>query len=358
MKRMPEGRMRQSPTLDEVERFIRASQERPDRAVEGDEHRIHRIWNALNSTAVGERLANPRRREPEDGSPLYQSWLAETVAEEPRASGSLRSSTMWALAAAVGGVALVGFYLTYGSRLTLWHMNPNVAQSYSTTGVQTRSVELPDGSRMTLGARTQLSVHYTDERRAIELDRGEALFTVARNPHRPFVVLAGAGAITAVGTQFDVSRELDSGADRVTVVVKDGVVEVGPPGAQETHVVPMAPSTWTPARVKRGQGISYDAAGPKGQVAEVDAETVAAWVEGRLEYSDVPLRVVIPRVSRYHEKPIVLADEAAGEIPFTGSVFAGQIDSWLHALQTVYPVEITESPDRIVIRSRRTPQQP
>ncbi len=169
------------------------------------------------------------------------------------------------------------------------------------------------------------------------------------------MVLAGAGIITAVGTQFDVSRELDSGADRVTVVVKDGAVEVGPPRATEPRVDPMSPSTWTPARVKRGEGISYDTAGPKGHVTEVDVDTVAAWVEGRLEYNDAPLSVVIPRVSRYHEKPIVLADEAAGEIPFTGSVFAGQIDSWLHALQTVYPVEIVESSDRIVIRSRPTP---
>jgi transmembrane sensor len=352
---MPDGQVRQVPTQDAIERFIHVAHEQPDRPIEGDEHRIRRIWNALNSTAVAERLANPRRCEPEEGSPLYQTWLAETVAQEPRASGSVPSSTVWALAAAMAGVAVVGFYLTHGSRLPHRQMSPNVTQSYSTTGAQTRSVELPDGSHMTLGARTQLSVHYTDERRAVELDRGEALFTVARNPNRPFVVLAGAGAITAVGTQFDVSRELDSGADRVTVVVKDGAVEVGPPSVQHPHVDPMAPSTWTPARVKRGQGISYDAAGPKGQVAEVDADTVGAWVEGRLEYSDAPLRVVIPRVSRYHEKPIVLADEAAGEIPFTGSVFAGQIDSWLHALQTVYPVEITENPDRIVIRSHRTP---
>jgi transmembrane sensor len=209
---------------------------------------------------------------------------------------------------------------------------------------------------MTLGARTEASVHYTSARRVILLERGEALFSVAHNRVRPFVVLAGAGSITAIGTQFDVRRELDSNVDRVTVTVKEGTVEVGPPKNTEASPAPDvgrdAP-LWMPARLVKGQELSYDRAGPKGEVAAVDVDSAGAWIDGRLEYGDTPLRIVIPRVSRYSAKPIVLADDIAGELPFSGTVFEGQINDWLRALQTVYPVEIAETPEAFVIHSRR-----
>jgi transmembrane sensor len=168
--------------------------------------------------------------------------------------------------------------------------------------------------------------------------------------------LAGAGSITAIGTQFDVRRELDPNTDQVTVTVKEGTVEVGPTKITESNAAPRSAHgvpTWAPARLIMGQELSFDTGGPKGEVATVDVDSAVAWVDGRLEYGDTPLRIVIPRVSRYSQKPIVLADAAAAELPFSGTVFAGQITDWLRALQSVYPVEVTETPEAIVIHSRR-----
>jgi transmembrane sensor len=272
-----------------------------------------------------------------------------------RSREGTRTSKLLALAACLALVAASGllrYAPEYYNRLTM----PELIRAYSTDGIQPRIVDLPDGSRMTLGARTEASVHYTPASRVILLERGEALFVVAHNRVRPFVVLAGAGSITAIGTQFNVRRELDSNTDRVTVTVKEGTVEVAPPKLAESNGAPgvaREQQTWTPARLAKGQELSYDTAGPRGHVASVDVDSAGAWVDGRLEYGDTPLRIVIPRVSRYSQKPIVLADGDAGELPFSGTVFAGQITDWLRALQSVYPVEVTETPEAIVIHSRR-----
>ncbi|MCG8696066.1 MAG: FecR domain-containing protein, partial [Minwuiales bacterium] len=85
-----------------------------------------------------------------------------------------------------------------------------------------RSIELEDGSTIALGAASSLSVNYSGKRRTVVLEAGEALFEVAKDPNRPFVVLAGNGTITAVGTAFNVRRD----ADRVVVTVTEGEVEV------------------------------------------------------------------------------------------------------------------------------------
>jgi transmembrane sensor len=328
----------------------------PDRTQAAEGVEVQRLWNALGARAVAERLAVPGPADPFDGS------LRIGTTEKPKQPSrkATRTTKLLALAACGAMLAATGV-LRYVPEYYNRFIIPELIQTYATESTRPRIVDLPDGSRMTLGAQTVASVHYTPSRRIIVLERGEALFRVAHNRLRPFVVLAGAGSITAIGTQFDVRREFDSNTDRVTVTVKEGTVEVGPP--KTTEAIP-APDIvrdrplWTPARLVKGQELSYDTAGPKGQVANVDVDSAAAWVDGRLEYGDTPLRIVIPRVSRYSPKPIVLADDAAGDLPFSGTVFEGQINEWLRALQTVYPVEITESPQAIVIHSRRDPAGP
>jgi transmembrane sensor len=289
-----------------------------------------------------------------------------------------------AIAAGLGLLAVTVMIFAYLHVGVFGRPPSDQIRSYSTGPSEHRLIELPDGSSVTLGARTELSTHYTASRRVIFLERGEAWFAVAHNPTRPFTVLAGGGAITAIGTQFDVRRELDAaGADRVIVTVDNGTVEVGPPsttipqeasdaintsntrdrGAMgatgDTRAVhrsraPTRPADeWTPARLVKGQELTYSADGPEGKIELVNLDEVSAWKYGRLEYRHTPLKLVIPRVSRYSQKEIVLADGVVGELPFSGTVFEGQVADWLHALEAAYPIEVTETDDRYLIRYRR-----
>src|SRR5262245_21252078 len=94
--------------------------------------------------------------------------------------------------------------------------------TYATGLGEQRSIALHDGSTIELNSDSRVRVHFSNERRALELLRGQALFHVAKDPSRPFVVQADDTAVRAVGTVFDVHR-LDSGA---VVTVVEGVVLV------------------------------------------------------------------------------------------------------------------------------------
>ncbi len=61
---------------------------------------------------------------------------------------------------------------------------------------------------------------------------------------------------------------------------------------------------------------------------------------------------MIPSVSRYSDKPISVDDAAAGALEFSGTVFEGRIPGWLHALESAYPVRITDEGDHLSIRFR------
>src|SRR5690606_20213445 len=88
-------------------------------------------------------------------------------------------------------------------------------------------VHLPDGSRVEIHPGGEIAERFTPGERRVSLLRGEAYFTVAKNPDRPFVVEANGVAVHAVGTAFNVRLPTDEAA--VEVLVTEGIVHVTPP---------------------------------------------------------------------------------------------------------------------------------
>jgi len=82
-----------------------------------------------------------------------------------------------------------------------------------------------------LNTKSKIDVNYTKTQRSINLVYGEALFDVAKDAERPFVVQTDQGAVRAVGTVFSV-RLVN---DEVAVLVEEGIVELmAQPVASET----------------------------------------------------------------------------------------------------------------------------
>ena len=84
---------------------------------------------------------------------------------------------------------------------------------------------LEDGSVVELNHGGKLEIDFSSETRRVRLVRGEANFTVAKNPERPFVVNAGGVDVRAVGTVFNVRLAREA----VEVVVSEGRVKLERP---------------------------------------------------------------------------------------------------------------------------------
>lgn len=228
------------------------------------------------------------------------------------------------------------------------------AQSYETESGEHRGVVLADGSTIALGARTVLTATYTERRRTIVLEQGVAIFNVAHNIDRPFVVEAGSGSIMAVGTAFQVLQE----GPRTVVTVTEGTVVVQPRGL-DTPKPNRAPHEfgqpvhWQPARVSRGQEVTID----PGVAAPVirtlaDPDTATAWREGRLQYVGEPLRNVLADVNRYSRRQLT-CEGSTCNLLYTGTVFERDIDAWINGLPRIFAVDIAETDsDHLAVHSR------
>jgi len=172
---------------------------------------------------------------------------------------------------------------------------------------ESKSIALKDGSVVTLNTASEIQVNFTDALRAIELVRGEALFDVAKDKARPFVVAAGDTHVRAVGTSFIV-RRLD--AAPVQVLVREGIVEVFRP-AGGTAPVRLGANAMAEARPD-GSDIAAHA------VPAVQVRRLMAWQSGQIAFEGETLAQAASEFSRYSDTRIVIDDPSLAREEIAG----------------------------------------
>jgi transmembrane sensor len=173
-------------------------------------------------------------------------------------------------------------------------------KTYSTRKGEKRVVALADGSVVTMNTATRLAVSYSDARRSIRLDEGEALFDVAKDAKRPFIVSAGGTQVRAVGTSFTVARLARA---PVQILVQEGVVDVSRPKRPQEKATRLAANM---------RAVVAQQAAPL-QVASIDAADVGrelAWQEGRIVIQRETLATAAARFARYSDTRIIIDDPA------------------------------------------------
>jgi transmembrane sensor len=222
-------------------------------------------------------------------------------------------------------------------------------QIFSTSVGENRNVTLSDGSTIALGGDTQVEVSFSAKLRAVELTRGESLFTVAKDIDRPFNVRVGDTTIVAVGTVFNVQRD----SDRAVVLVTEGRVLV----ESAAHFLPISVlQEFEPkrraVRLDAGQQTTAGTAGIEEPTKVADPGAATAWQTGHLAFRLQPLHYVLEDVNRYAPKPIVLEGAGLGALLITGTVERDNIAGWVSSLERVFDLQSSEEADRIVIRAR------
>lgn len=284
--------------------------------------RVERLWQDLGDLqSLPESQALFDAVKPDEISPPATAWAARLR----------RYRLPLALAASVVGVGilLVSFLFT--------------GQRYETQIAEVRALNLPDGSRITLGAHSRIDVKFTDSERRLRLTGGEAFFEVRRDATRPFIVDAGDARIRVLGTKFDVHR----GQEQVNVAVLEGTVEVD---ASQT-----AQSTGAPRHIlKAGQQITTSRSQPNTAPQPTNQNTPpGAWRTGRLSYDNARLIEVIADVNRYYPAGITLATDELADLKVTTAFSVNQIDPLLNSLSRALAISAQRDPDgHVTLKAR------
>ena len=188
----------------------------------------------------------------------------------------------------------------------VWLARERDYEHFATRLGQVRVVSLADGSIVTLNTASKIAVRYSEVMREVTLIAGEALFDVAHETARPFVVEAGAMLVRAIGTSFSVRRLPRAPAE---VLVREGVVEVSQRGQARA-----------PLRLEAHLRAVADADAPlvATPVADADLGRALAWRDGRIAFEGETLAVAAAEFARYSETRIVFTEAEIAEEPITG----------------------------------------
>jgi transmembrane sensor len=279
------------------------------------------------------------RRETQERTALdwpQECGLGLEVAREIRVEVRRRRRRRLGLAAVAGLLVLCGYWL---------RVPPAGSPAPSRRSVANVVVPefriLADGTRVDLRRGAEIAIDFSAPVRRVELVRGEAHFAVAKDPARPFVVMAEGVAVRAVGTAFVVER----GGAGVAVVVAEGRVAVAragePAGASAVlaagETVTVAPGDRQPP-----------------PAATLSAEALAqrlAWRVPRLEFSGAPLTEIVRLFAEQGGARLEIGDPALRELKVSGILRADNTGALLKLLAADYGIR-GETQDGVIVLTR------
>jgi transmembrane sensor len=210
---------------------------------------------------------------------------------------------------------------------------------------------LADGSKVALRAGAAIEVDFTANARRVHLVRGEAMFSVAHDPARPFVVRSGNVEVRAVGTEFSVAQA----ADATAVYVTEGRIAV----TQVSIAAGSATEAPAPIYAVAGERVLVPAFGPAGarpavtRLSDPEIASALAWRGERLDLSEVPLAEAVRMINRGREVPIVLADADIGRRTVTGVLWADDGDGFVRLLEQGFDLSAERDGKVVRLRARR-----
>jgi transmembrane sensor len=221
----------------------------------------------------------------------FQSKIAENMnaPKEPKAielkntSGRKFLGRWIAIAAIFLGLVAVGTWFTLRS---------NKATIYETFAGQQRTIEMMDGSIITIKPNTRIEIarNYNQTDRRIKMQQGEAFFDVIHVESKPFLVTLGTTQVQDIGTSFTIVKN----EKEIKLAVETGKVEFTNLDNKERKALSAGTSITYDVRNETFGKVLKDAANENGDVL--------------LDFNETSLSEAVISIEKVFGKKIQIAD--------------------------------------------------
>lgn len=218
------------------------------------------------------------------------------------------------------------------------HNNSLEMKEYHSQFAENKTITLEDGSIIALSSKTRITVDFKENQRDIYLLEGEALFTVAKDKTRPFIVHNQNRSFQALGTIFNV-RESKSLAE---IHVLEGVVKVNGTDKEQINTTIL----------NAGEAIKVKNSGKLLTKSNFDINAPVNWQSMSMNYIAADLSDVVFDLKRYSKLNIYIQDQNLSTMKYTGRLAYDNAEEWLFALPYIFPVEIQRYDNTVVIAKK------
>jgi transmembrane sensor len=205
--------------------------------------------------------------------------------------------------------------------------------TYTTAIGEQRSIVLADGSIVELNSRSRIQIRFSEQQRSVNLLDGQALFQVAKDRARPFVVASDGTTVRAVGTQFDVYKKKTGTVvtvveGRVAILRKRAAVYLS--AGEQLMVTPMSEQ----------------------KTAHPNVASATAWTQRQLIFESASLSDVAQEFNRYNERQLVIEDPNIHDFHISGVFSSTDPASLIRFLRQRPDVQVVETAAEIRIAKK------
>jgi len=214
--------------------------------------------------------------------------------------------------------------------------NMQLAETFSKEQIQT--VQLPDGSTVDLNVNSRLRYpeKFESNSRIVELQEGEAFFTVIKNPDKPFIIKVIGREVKVLGTSFDVKA--DKTGKQVKVIVKTGKVHFYEAKKKEKQLILEA-------------GFEGTISKKTVQKTKIKDPNYLAWKTKYFDFSyGEQLGTVIEKLNNAYHVNIVLENKNLNNKVIYTTYHDNSLDTILRLIAIVHDLKIEKQNDKIILK--------
>lgn len=237
-----------------------------------------------------------------------------------------------AIAALSAAAALALFIIS-----TLSPLRDEAGAVYATAPEQERLLQLSDGTTIEMAPGARLRASFEGDERRVRFEEGVALFSVAHDASRPFVVMTKFGEIRVLGTSFVVRL----GPDAAITTVLSGRVEA-------RREMLFSPDNSVAASAD--QEIELGGGAPIVSVLAPDAlDRRLVWRERMVALDGQSLREAAAEVTRFSGVRFAFADTATAQVRLAGYVSGDDVEAFLALLENNVGVSADRRLDGVIV---------
>ncbi len=210
---------------------------------------------------------------------------------------------------------------------------------YKSSYSQVQNIDLTDGSQVTLGATSKLTVSkkFNKQNRDLSLN-GMAFFNVAKDKQHPFTIKTEQMNITVVGTSFTV-RSFNY-EETALVTVNTGKVRVNILGLNNNDELYLTPDKQLFFNKETGQV----------NVKQVDSDKYKQWIYKSFYFNKTPLYQVITDMQNMYHVQIKLGDISINNLEITGEYTNDSLSEIIKSICFVHNLKFEyKTEDQIIL---------
>lgn len=234
---------------------------------------------------------------------------------------------------ALTAAAAVVLLLSAGVSAVLYsrlHAYDAAVTTFASTAFQTSTLQLPDGSKVTMSRMSELSCReasFMRGERSIKFD-GEGFFEISSDADHPFVIDASGFEVVVRGTVFNLYA--NRGDSIAELALESGVVEIKMPDSGTTTVQPSQ------------KAIINRKSGAVSLVQCPDVRCMSAWQRGEIILEDAGADEIAAAFRRYYGVSVDI--DGDDDATFTGTLPTNSIQVAMNVVQLAFDADVTVRP--------------